>query len=122
MAKSHNHYGATVDGWGDEIAQYYVVEDMLKLDPGQLMYLFESLTVQGGSGAHLTGCYGFSSRKAIVENFVATLGDWFENNGETLVETICFVIGERGGDGGELNELIEGGLEGICRREFADDV
>ena len=120
MAKSHNHYGATVDGWGDEIAQYYVVEDMLKLDPGQLMYLFESLTVQGGSSAHLTLCYGFSSRKAIVENFVATLGDWFENNGETLVETICCVVGERGGDGRELAELIEGGLEGICRRELAE--
>lgn len=122
MAKSHNQYGATVEGWGDEIAQYYVVEDMLKLDPGQLMHLFESLTGQAGSDAELTAYYNFGSRKATVEHFVAGLGDWFENNGETLVETICFVVGERGGDGRELGELVEGGLEGICRRELVDDV
>lgn len=123
MGRSHNQYGATVEGWGDEIAQYYVVEDMLKLDPGQLMHLFESLTGQAGSGADSTAFSGFGSRKATVEQFVAALGDWFENNGETLVETICFVVGERGGDGRELGELVEGGLEGICRREeLGDDV
>lgn len=121
MARNHNQYGATVEGWGDEIAQYYVVEDMLKLDPGQLMHLFESLTGQAGSDAEFTACYGFSSRKATVEHFVAALGYWFENNGETLAETICFVIGERGGDGRELGELIEGGLAGICKRELVED-
>lgn len=118
MARNHNQYGPTVEGWGDEIAQYYVVEDMLKLDPGQLMQLFESLTGPTGSNAEMKVCYGFASKKATVENFVAALGDWFENNGETLVETICFVVGERGGDGRELGELVEGGLEGICRREL----
>ena len=122
LARNHNQFGATVEGWGDEIAQYYVVEDMLKLDPGQLMHLFESLTGQAGPDAELTTCYGFNSRKATVEQFVAGLGDWFENNGETLVETICCVIGERGGDGTELGELVEGGLEGICRRELVEDV
>lgn len=122
MGRSHNQHGATVEGWGDEIAQYYVVEDMLKLDPGQLMHLFESLTGQAGSDADSTAFHGFGSRKATVEHFVAGLGDWFENNGETLVETICFVVGERGGDGRELGELVEGGLEGICRREeLVDD-
>lgn len=120
MGRTHNQYGATVEGWGDEIAQYYVVEDMLKLDPGQLMHLFESLTGQAGSDAESTAFYGFGSRKATVEHFVAALGDWFENNGETLVETICFVVGERGGDGRELGELVEGGLEGICRRELIE--
>lgn len=122
MARNHNQYGATVEGWGDEIAQYYVVEDMLKLDPGQLMHLFESLTGQAGSNAESTAFYGFGSRKATVEHFVAALGDWFENNGETFVETICFVVGERGGDGRELGELVEGGLEGICTRELLDDL
>ncbi|CAF9928791.1 hypothetical protein IMSHALPRED_007737 [Imshaugia aleurites] len=121
-ARNHSPYGATVEGWGDEIAQYYVVEDMLKLDPGQLMHLFESLTGPTGSDAYLKTDYGFGSRKATVEQFVTALGDWFENNGETLVETICFVVGERGGDGRELGELVEGGLEGICRRELGDDV
>ena len=122
ITRSRNQYGATVEGWGDEIAQYYVVEDMLKLDPGQLMYLYESLTDQAGLDEESTTCYGFGSRKATVEQFVAGLGDWFENNGETLVETICVVIGERGGDGRELVELVEGGLEGICMRELVDDV
>lgn len=122
IIKNPNQYGATVEGWGDEIAQYYVVEDMLKLDPGQLMYLFERLTDQPGLDAESTTCYGFGSRKATVEQFVAGLGDWFENNGETMVETICVVIGERGGDGRELVELVEGGLEGICTRELVDNV
>ena len=122
IIRNPNQYGATVEGWGDEIAQYYVVEDMLKLDPGQLMYLFERLTDQAGLDAESTTCYGFGSRKATVEQFVAGLGDWFENNGETMVETICVVIGERGGDGRELVELVEGGLEGICTRELVDDV
>ena len=66
MARNHNQYGATVEGWGDEIAQYYVVEDMLKLDPGQLMHLFESVTGQAGPDAELTACYSFGSRKAAV--------------------------------------------------------
>ena len=122
MARNHNQYGATVEGWGDDIVQYYVVEDMLKLNPGQLMHLFESLTGQAGSDAESTALYSFGDRKAIVEHFVAALGDWFENNGETLIETIGFVVGERGGDGRELGELVEGGLEGICRRELVDDV
>lgn len=122
MARNQSQFGATVEGWGDEIAQYYVVEDMLKLDPGQLMHLFESVTGQAGPDAESIAFYGFGSKKATVEHFVARLGDWFENNGETLVETISFVIAERGGDGRALGELIEGGLEGICRRELADDV
>ena len=121
-ARNYNQHGSTVEGWGDEIAQYYIVEDMLKLDPGQLMHLFERLTGQSGPDAELTTCFGFSSRKATVEQFVAVLGDWFENNGETLVETIYCVIGERGGEGRELGELVEGGLEGICRRELGDDM
>ncbi|CAD6582138.1 MAG: hypothetical protein ASARMPREDX12_004248 [Alectoria sarmentosa] len=120
--KNHSQYGATVEGWGDEITQYYVVEDMLKFDPGQLMHLYKSLTGQAGSDAELTAFNSFGSRKATVEHFVAGQGDWFENNGETLVETICFVVGERGGDGRELGELVEGGLEGIWRRELIDDV
>ena len=122
LARNQSYFGATVEGWGDEITQYYVVEDMLKLDPGQLMHLFEDLTGKAGPDAESAAFYGFDSRKANVEHFVAGLGDWFENNGETLVETIDFVIAERGGDGRALSELVEGGLEGICRRELADDV
>lgn len=106
-----NLYGLAVEGWGDEIAHYYVVEDMLKLDPGQLMYLYHSVTFEIANG----GLYNSTcSPKGLVECFVLGLGDWFENNGETLLETMGFVIQERGGDMGELKDFVEEGWEGIA--------
>ena len=114
-SKSSNSYGMAIEGWGDEIAHYYVVEDMMKLDPGQLMYLFQHITDMLGPTAGFNA--GWSS-KAFVESFLAsTGGDWFENNGETLGETIGFVVGERGGDGIALREAVEDGLEGIVKTE-----
>lgn len=111
MANPHN---AAIEGWGDEIAQYYVVEDMLKLDPGQLMFIFESVTGRADLDSSDFGL-GHGS-KGLVEAYIASLGDWFENNGETLVETIGFVVGERGGDFDETRELVEDGWEGIARK------
>lgn len=109
-----------VEGWGDEISQYYVVEDMSKCDPGQLLWLFETVlgtgdeSFEGGWG----GCNaGFMGSKGMVEQFVMGLGEWFENNGETLVETVGAVVGDRGGDVGALREGVEGGWEGIAKRE-----
>ena len=105
-----NHNNVVMEGWGDEIAHYYVVEDMLKLNPGQLMHLFDSVT---GFNGDCTVC----GSKSMVESYVAGLGDWLENNGETLAETIGFVVGERGGDVTELKEFVEAGWAGIARRE-----
>lgn len=108
---NHNAYGMVMEGWGDEVAHYYVVEDMLKLDPGQLMYLY------GQVEGHLGETGGFNagwSSKGMVESFLeGVAGEWFENNGETVAETVGFVVGERGGDGGELREGVEGGREGV---------
>ncbi|KAF2404782.1 hypothetical protein EJ06DRAFT_546573 [Trichodelitschia bisporula] len=59
------------EGWGDEVGHYYVVEDMLKLDPGQIMWLKEH-----------------APRRAMVEGFVRGLGEWFENNGQTFGGTL----------------------------------
>lgn len=109
---SKHPYGLAVEGWGDEIAHYYVVEDMLKLDPGQLMYLYSSVTSEAMNG----GLYHSTcSPKGLVDCFVLGLGDWFENNGETLIETMGFVIQERGGDLCELKDVVEEGWEGIAR-------
>jgi len=113
---------AAVEGWGDEISQYYVVEDMLKVNPGQLMQLFVSVTgdlelLDSGNGNHWGNVVVPGSAKGVVEHFVAGLGDWFENNGETLCETVGVVVGDRGGDVGALREGIEEGWEGIARRE-----
>ena len=67
-SKWHANPGA--EGWGDDIPHYYVVEDMLKLDPGQILWLREN-----------------APTKSQVEMFVRELGEWFENNGETWGQT-----------------------------------
>ncbi|KAK3169974.1 hypothetical protein OEA41_009359 [Lepraria neglecta] len=118
MAKNYNHHHGAVEGWGDEIAQYYVVEDMLKLHPGQLMHLFESVVGQVSSSDGLLGGWDpVGGSKGAVGHFVAGLGDWFENNGETLMETVGVVVADRGGDMGALREGVEDGWEGIARRD-----
>jgi hypothetical protein len=76
------------EGWGDDIPHYYVVEDMLKLDPGQILWLRENAPLKG-----------------MVESYVRGLGDWFENNGETFGQTLEWVMGERGD---ELEEFKAG--------------
>ena len=112
-----------MEGWGDDITQYYVVEDMLKCDPGQLMQLFTSVTgdlelLQSGIGSNYGGggVVMPGNPKGVVEHFVVGLGEWFENNGETLCETVGQVLGDRGGDVAALREGVEEGWEGIARR------
>ena len=65
---------------------------MLKLDPGQIVWLKENAPLKG-----------------MVEAFVKSLGEWFENNGETFGQTLEWVIRERGED---IEELREGIREG----------
>lgn len=69
------------EGWGDELPHYYIVEDMLKLDPGQILWLRENAQL-----------------KEDVELYVRELGDWFDNNGETFGQTLDWVMSERGDD------------------------
>lgn len=106
----------TAESWGDEIAQYYIVEDMLKLNPDQLLQLYEQVATAHGR------------RRGFVERSVAgfVLGGscggagavegWFENNGETLAETVDWVVGSRGECAVWLkDEVTVGWGEGIVR-------
>ncbi|KAL3476796.1 Brix domain-containing protein [Aspergillus californicus] len=77
------------EGWGDEIPHYYVIQDMMKLDPGQVLWLREHCPL-----------------KEQVETFVLSLGDWFRENGETFGDTLDWVIKERGDDIGEFRAAI----------------
>lgn len=107
-----------IEGWGDEIAHYYVLEDMLKLDPGQIVWLYEHVTGSGsGSGVESELVNG--SAKDTVQAFVNGVGgEWFENNGETFGETVAFVVGERGGEMEEVRASVEEGVEGVVRGAF----
>lgn len=77
------------EGWGDEIPHYYVVQDMMKLDPGQVLWLREHAPL-----------------KEQVEDFVFSLGEWFRDNGETFGDTLEWVVKERGDDIEELRAAI----------------
>ena len=81
------------EGWGDEIPHYYVVQDMMKLDPRQVLWLRDHAPL-----------------KEQVEAFVLSLGDWFRDNGETFGDTLDWVMNER-------DEDIEEMKAAICDRE-----
>lgn len=93
---SRNHEPGA-EGWGDDILHYYVVEDMLKLDPEQILWLKANAPFKGQ-----------------VEAYVRSLGDWFENNGETFAQTLAFVVQQRGGEMEELKEAVEEGEMGVA--------
>ncbi|KAF2028494.1 hypothetical protein EK21DRAFT_69753 [Setomelanomma holmii] len=78
------------EGWGDDIPHYYVIEDMLKLDPEQIMWLKDNAPLKG-----------------MVEGYVRSLGEWFENNGETWMQTLEWVLNERGEDVKAFESAIE---------------
>jgi hypothetical protein len=82
------------EGWGDSISHYYIVQDMLKLDPAQILWLKD----QGLC-------------RAQVLDWVRGLGDWFENYGDTWGETAELVLTERGEDICEVfgNGVVGGG-------------
>ncbi|KAF2738526.1 hypothetical protein EJ04DRAFT_509417 [Polyplosphaeria fusca] len=96
----HSQHDIGAEGWGDDILHYYVVEDMLKLDPAQILWLKENAPLKG-----------------MVEGHVRCLGDWFENNGETWAYTLEWVLNERGEDVGELMGAITDGELGVAVRD-----
>lgn len=85
------------EGWGDDISHYYVIEDYMKLDPEQVLWLRENAPLKG-----------------MVEGYVRLLGGWFENNGATLGQTIDWVLDERGECVGEFGEQIVEGRLGVA--------
>jgi hypothetical protein len=92
----HHKHKAFLD-WGDEIARYYLVQDLLKLDPGQLVRLKEN--------------------PSFANDFIQNLGEWFHNNGETLSQTLNMVLLARGDEG--LLEGLEHGDHGIVGKIFS---
>ena len=129
----------SLGGWGDDFTHYYVVTDMLKLNPSELLFLYHSAHDSANSSlssySAATASYGTNKRLAAgldlydgtslppddgvcggagVDKFVAELGEWFENNGETLSETIECVVEARGGDYATILDEVHEGLQGIC--------
>ncbi|KAI1932387.1 hypothetical protein LOZ58_000787 [Ophidiomyces ophidiicola] len=95
--RSDLYHEPGLQGWGDEIPHYYIVEDMLKLDPSQILWLRENTLL-----------------KEQVERYVESIGEWFENNGETFAQTLDWVINERGEDAVAFREAVVGGDLGIA--------
>ncbi|TKX22293.1 F-box domain-containing protein 7 [Elsinoe australis] len=93
-SRSHEPGG---EGWGEDISHYYVVEDMLKLDPGQILHLRDNAPLKGQ-----------------VEAFVGELGEWFDNNGETFCQTMALVVYQRGREMEEIKEAVEDGVLGVA--------
>lgn len=89
------------EGWGDDVLHYYVVEDMLKLDPAQILYLRNEAPLKGQ-----------------VETYVRDLGEWFDNNGETFCQTMAHVVMQRGDEMEEIREAVTDGVLGVA----VDDV
>lgn len=93
----HPNHDIGLEGWGDDISHYYVIEDYMKLDPEQVLWLKANAPLKG-----------------MVEGHVRLLGGWFENNGATLGQTIDWVLNERGESVGEFGGEIEEGRLGVA--------
>lgn len=127
-------WATAAPGWGDEITHYYIVEDMLKLPPDQIIWLYEHLSGAPGtsaskedSNAWLTMCNALTwlSKKVqeghfagpdeqVVNGVVDVMTEeWFENNGETVGETVDFVVEERGEEKRALREQVAEGELGV---------
>ncbi|KAI7222975.1 hypothetical protein KC333_g806 [Hortaea werneckii] len=89
------------EGWGDDISHYYVVEDMSKLDPGQILFLKHRAPLKQQVDMWL---------RTSLEGGV----EWFVNNGETFSETLGFVIRQRGGDMEALRDAVAEGEMGVA--------
>ena len=98
----HPSHEIGAEGWGDDISHYYHVEDYMKLDPEQILWLKENAPLKG-----------------MVEGYVRLLGSWFENNGATLGQTIDWVLDERGESVAEFMDDVEEGRAGVAILESA---
>ena len=85
-------------GWGDDIEQYHALNSMMKLNPRQIMMLYENAVT-----------------KQDVERFVedAAGGLWFWNNGETLLHAWLLTLHGRGLSVDDVKEKIDAGRAGI---------
>ena len=88
-----------MDGWGDDIEQYHALNSILKLSPAQIMWLYDNAIT-----------------KQDVELFVEEKvgGQWFWNNGETMLHSWILVLHGRGVSVQEVREKVYRGLAGIA--------
>ena len=86
-----------MEGFGDEIEHYHFIETMLKLDPAQVLQLYDNVVY-----------------KWQVEEYVSSMGEWFPNNGQTWSSTWNTVITQRGFDVEEIRGAIEDGRLGVA--------
>ena len=87
------------EGWGDDTDHYFVLEDMLKLSPRQILELKEHAVT-----------------KVQVQSYVAVHGgDWFHNNGQHFGQTMDFVLKERGVDAEDFERAMGEGLVGVAK-------
>lgn len=64
-------------GWGDPVTHYYIIEDLLKLDPRAVLWLYDH------------------PQRYHIEGYLNSLGEWFCNNGDTFSETLACVLQRR---------------------------
>lgn len=87
-----------MEGWGDEVSQYHIVQSMLKLNPSQIIWLHDHATY-----------------KWQVQHLIQELGDdWFWNNGQTFSDTWSIVLHARGLDVDEIRDGILDGVLGVA--------
>lgn len=90
--------------WGTEMSQasqYYVLEDLMKLDPSEVMWVHENVRLDWHLQTHL---------QALGK------GEWFENNGETFGQTIETVLSDRGEDIHDVHGRVAQQALGIVKR------
>lgn len=88
----------TMDGWGDEIEQYHVLNDLLKLTPMQVMQLYDTALTKWDIHYFVDEKVG---------------GQWFWNNGESMLHTWILVMHGRGLPVEELREKVFCGVAGV---------
>lgn len=95
----HQRREMEMTGWGDDITQYDVVQSMMKLNPAQIMSLYEHAIT-----------------KPQIELYVSNVvgGDWFWNNGQTFLDTWTGVLHKRGLAANEVRDHILQGFLGIA--------
>lgn len=106
-------------GFGDDIGHYYVIEDMLKLAPDQILWLDEHINGEKSKDDGEVELQDISDEGDVVNDLVSAMGaPWFENNGETFGDTLNTVITERGDDADAFKQAVEQGEMGVVRGAY----
>ena len=111
----------TMEGWGDEISHYYLLEDMLKLNPQQILELYQ--LAESVDTINVCDCQPSVAQS--VESMLTQWdcsADWFENNGETFAGTVQTVVTDRGDEYSLFDEAIGLNQQGIVKEVACTDL